>query len=243
MKTTSCLTKLSILSAAALCLIFSARGASPQQEKHFEARITVTAKIDYLLYLPASYQTSRQKWPLVLFLHGAGESGTDLARVKTHGPPKLVQAGRDFPFILVSPQCATRGWNPDTLNALLDEVMAEYRVDKDRVYVTGLSMGGFGTWALAAAHPEKFAAIAPICGGGNPKDAAKLVHLPIWVFHGAKDPTVPLRSSEEMVEGIKTAGGNPKFTVYAEAGHDSWTETYDNPEFYSWLLAQKRSHH
>ncbi len=213
---------------------------SAQQEKQFEATVKVKAKLQYLLYLPAGYGTSRQKWPLVLFLHGAGESGTDLARVKTHGPPKLVEQGREFPFILVSPQCSTRGWNPDTLNALLDDLIRTYRVDPDRVYVTGLSMGGYGTWALAAAHPEKFAAIAPICGGGNPRDAGKIAKLPIWVFHGAKDPTVPLQRSEVMVQAVKAAGGNVKFTIYPEAGHDSWTESYNNPEFYTWLLAQKR---
>ena len=220
--------------------MLSLRASSAQQEKHFEAKITVTAKLDYLLYLPPGYHQSRQKWPLVLFLHGAGESGSDLAKVKIHGPPKLVEAGRQFPFILVSPQCATRGWNPDTLNALLDDLMRKYPVDKKRVYVTGLSMGGYGTWALAAAHPEKFAAIAPVCGGGNPKDAAKLAPLPIWVFHGAKDPTVPIQRSEEMMQAIKAAGGNVKFTIYPEAGHDSWTEAYNTPEFYTWLLGQKR---
>jgi len=101
-------------------------------------------------------------------------------------------------------------------------------------------MGGYGTWALAAAYPGKFAALAPICGGGNPPEAGKLARLPIWVFHGAKDTTVPLKRSEEMIEALKAAGGNPKFTVYPDAGHDSWTATYDNPEFYTWLLAQKR---
>jgi predicted peptidase len=174
------------------------------------------------------------------FLHGAGESGSDVARVKTHGPPKIVETKPDFPFILVSPQSPGRGWNPDTLNALLDEIMGKYPVDKDRIYLTGLSMGGYGTWALAAVHPEKFAAIVPICGGGNPADASKLAKLPIWVFHGAKDPTVPLRRSEEMVEAIKAAGGDIKFTVYPEAGHVSWTETYNNPELYKWLLDHKR---
>jgi predicted peptidase len=215
--------------------------ATPVQlEKHFEAQVKVTAKIDYLLFLPQGYEQSKQRWPLMMFLHGSGESGTNLAKVKTHGPPKVVESKPDFPFILVSPQSAGRGWNSDTLNALLDDVIRKYRVDKSRVYLTGLSMGGYGTWSLAAAHPEKFAAIVPICGGGNPADAKKLVGLPIWVFHGAKDPTVPVQRSREMVEAIKAAGGNVKLTEYPEAGHDCWTETYDNPELYTWLLAQKR---
>jgi predicted peptidase len=213
--------------------------ASAQEAKSFEGKITITAKLDYLLSLPTDYGKSRKSWPLVLFLHGAGESGSDLAKVKVHGPPKLVEANGPFPFILVSPQSPGRGWNPDVLNALLDSIIKQYRVDKDRVYLTGLSMGGYGTWSLAAAHPEKFAAIAPLCGGGNPADAAKLVKIPTWVFHGAKDNTVPLKRSEEMVEALKAAGGNPKFTVYPEAGHDCWTTTYANPEFYQWLLAQR----
>jgi predicted peptidase len=234
-----------IISALALasCVILPVcgfRSSAAQQEKHFEARITVTAKLDYLLYLPAGYEASRTKWPLVLFLHGAGESGSDLSKVKVHGPPKLVEAGREFPFILVSPQCPGRGWNPESLNALLDDLTRKYRVDKNRVYLTGLSMGGYGTWALAEAHPEKFAAIAPICGGGNPATARKLAKLPIWVFHGAKDPTVPIARSNEMVEALKAVGADVKFTVYPDAGHDSWTETYNNPEFYFWLLAQTR---
>jgi predicted peptidase len=211
-----------------------------QREKHFEAQITVIAKMDYLLFLPQGYEQSKQRWPLMLFLHGAGESGTDLAKVKTHGPPKVVESKPDFPFILVSPQSAGRGWNSDTLNALLNDVIRQYRVDERRIYLTGLSMGGYGTWSLAAAHPERFAAIVPICGGGNPADAKKLAALPIWVFHGAKDPTVPVQRSREMVEAIQAAGGNVKFTEYPEAKHDCWTETYDNPELYKWLLAQKR---
>ena len=127
-------------------------------------------KLNYLLFLPEGYESSgEKKWPLMLFLHGAGESGNDLEKVKLHGPPKIVGHKKDFPFIVVSPQSPGRGWNPDTLNALLDDVVAHNRVDPDRVYLTGLSMGGFGTWALAAAHPDRFAAIAPICGGGNPQ--------------------------------------------------------------------------
>jgi predicted peptidase len=217
-----------------------AASAGAQQGHHFEKRITVTARLDYLLFLPEGYGRSSEKWPLMLFLHGAGESGTDLQKVKLHGPPAVAETNRAFPFILVSPQSPGRGWNPDSLNALLDEIIARYRVDRDRVYLTGLSMGGYGSWALAAAHPEKFAAVVPICGGGNTSDAAKLAHLPIWVFHGGKDPTVPIRRSEEMVEAIKAVGGNVKFTVYPEAGHDSWTETYNNPELYRWLLQQTR---
>lgn len=122
----------------------------------------------------------------------------------------------------------------------MDEIVEKYKVDKDRIYLTGLSMGGYGTWSLAAYTPDRFAAVVPICGRGEPIMAKGLVHVPIWVFHGAKDPVVPLAGSERMVEALKKANGNVKFTVYPEAGHDSWTETYANPELYTWLLQQKR---
>jgi len=211
-----------------------------QQEKHFQVQSPVAAKVDYLLFLPRGYEESKTRWPLILFLHGSGESGTNVAKVKKHGPPKYVESNPGFPFILVSPQSPGHGWNNGALMALLDDVNKTYRVDPNRIYLTGLSMGGFGTWSLAAAHPERFAAIVPICGGGKTSDAQKLATLPIWVFHGAKDPTVPVQHSREMVAAIKAAGGNVKYTEYPEAQHDCWTQTYSNPELYKWLLAQKR---
>jgi len=227
------------LGAPAVC-----PGAEPkagQQKKHFEKEVTIRVKMDYLLFLPEGYAKGDRRWPLILFLHGAGETGNDVSRVKRHGPPKVVEKKKDLPFIVVSPQSPTRGWNVEALNALLDEVVSKYRVDTDRVYLTGLSMGGYGTWALAAAHPERFAAIVPICGGGNPATAKRLKHLPVWVFHGARDPVVPVANSEAMVKALKEAGADVKFTVYPEAGHDSWTPTYDNPELYDWLLKHRRS--
>ncbi len=200
----------------------------------------VEVRLNYLLYLPPDYD-KQSAWPLVLFLHGAGERGSNLELVKRHGPPKLVEQGKDFPFILVSPQCpAGKWWYPMELSALLDEIVERYKVDPDRIYVTGLSMGGFGTWSLAAYSPERFAAIVPICGGGEVLLANKYVHLPVWAFHGAKDSVVPLRRSQEMVEAINRAGGHARLTVYPNAGHDSWTATYDNPEVYQWLLKQRR---
>ena len=215
---------------------------SNQLEKLFEKEIVVTAKYHYLLSLPAGYEDSDRRWPLMLFLHGSGESGESLAKVKANGPPKLIALNeRAFPCIVVSPQSPGRGWNPDYLAALLDDICATYRVDPERVYLTGLSMGGYGTWMLAAAHPDRFAAIVPICGGGNPVDADKLKGLPIWAFHGAEDKTVKLENSEKMVDALKAVGSDVKFTVYPGVGHDSWTETYANPELYDWLFAQKRT--
>ena len=141
---------------------------------------------------------------------------------------------------MVSPQSRRFGWNVDALIGLLDHVVSKYRVDPRRIYLTGLSMGGYGTWSLAARAPDRFAAIVPICGGGSPDNAEKLKNLPIWVFHGAKDRVVPVSRSEQMVEAIKAVGGNVKFTVYPDVAHDSWTETYNDPKLYEWLLKHKR---
>jgi predicted peptidase len=220
------------------------------QERTLKRRVVKQVSLRYLLSLPAGYERAKsRRWPLILFLHGAGERGDDLAKVKVHGIPRVVEQRRvpefaDFPFIAVSPQCPTETWwSRETLalEALLDAVEEEYRVDSDRVYLTGLSMGGFGTFALAAAQPERFAAIVPVCGGGSRTDARRIAHIPTWIFHGAKDTTVPLRSSAEMVEAIAHLGGSPHFTVYPDATHDSWTETYDNPELYRWLLSHTRN--
>lgn len=209
-------------------------GLSPQR-----LNVQVQVQMDYLLYLPKDYE-SKEAWPLVLFLHGSGERGTDLELVKKHGPPKLISEGKEFPFIVVSPQCKKDfWWEPTELTALLDEIVKSHKVDQNRILVTGLSMGGFGTWRLAAYTPDRFAAIAPICGGGEPYWAARFAKVPTWAFHGARDEGVPLRRSEEMIEAMKKKDGAPKLTVYPDAEHDSWTETYNNPEFYEWLLAQK----
>ena len=219
-----------------------------QQPQFFKKEICQTVEANYLLYLPEGYETSTQKWPLMLFLHGAGERGDDLSKVEVHGPPKLIaQEHKQFPFVIVSPQCPEDAWWSDgpqiqTLNALLDDIVSRYRIDEDRIYVTGLSMGGFGTWRLACEYPDRFAAIAPICGGGEPYRVRALKHLPVWVFHGAKDDVVPLQASQVMVDFLKKAEGNVEFTVYPEAGHDSWTETYNNPALYEWFLKHTRSH-
>src|SRR5262249_54165111 len=154
--------------------------------------------------------------------HGAGERGDDLQLVKKHGPPKLIDEGKDFPFVVISPQSPKeRSWRPHELMALVDEIVARRKIDQDRIYVTGLSMGGFGTWALAAYSPDRFAAIAPICGGGDTSAARRLTKVPVWAFHGAKDAVVPLKRSEDMVEAVKNSGGDARLTVYPDANHDS----------------------
>ncbi|HSU52809.1 MAG TPA: alpha/beta hydrolase-fold protein [Candidatus Dormibacteraeota bacterium] len=226
--------------------------ADPQEAKSFISNGSHTNKIDYLLHLPRGYQAHPDtKWPLMLFLHGAGERGGDVQAVAWNGPPKLVKEGHDLPFVIVSPQCASnQWWNDAILLGLLDDVEARYRIDTNRVYLTGLSMGGYGTWSLGFKHPERFAALVPICGGGQPsvlekagpKKLEAIKSLGIWVFHGVKDQTVPIAKSERMVEGLKKIGcTDVTFTKYPNADHDSWTFTYNNPQLYHWLLAHHRN--
>lgn len=200
--------------------------------------------LPYLLYLPDGYDLDPDRqWPLVLFLHGAGERGSDLLGVTTQGLPKSVEAGGDYPFVIVAPQCPWHSsWTSEltTLSVLLDEVSVEYRVDPDRTYVTGLSMGGRGTWAMATRYPDRFAAIAPICGGWLPEAVGRIRRLPVWAFHGEEDTVVPIAHTEELVAALESFGGDVRFTRYPDTDHDSWTRSYDDPELYAWLLAQRR---
>ncbi len=207
-------------------------------------------RLPVLVYTPENYDPNKQ-YPLLLFLHGLGESGTgEFQRLAIHGPPKLIaKEGKHFPFVVVSPQSpkptgdfqtVIDSWKSDELMALLDNVESQYSINKSRVYVSGLSMGGFGTWRLVANHPERFAAAIPVCGGGKPEWAESLKSTPIWAFHGAKDSVVPLKGSEEMVTALQRAGGDVKLTIYPDLDHDSWTKTYDNPAIYDWLLRHSK---
>ena len=216
-----------------------------QQAHTFQGQVTISVSLRYLLYLPKEYDPQNtRRWPLLLYLHGVGERGTNLELVKRHGPPKLIAEGQDFPFIVVSPQCAMfEGWvtKAHALGLLLDEIESKYATDPDRIYVTGNSMGGFGTWAVAIANPQRFAAIAPICGGGDPSAVCSIQRLPVWTFHGAKDTVIPIEYTEQMVEYLKECGGNVQFTIYPDADHDAWTRTYANPQLYTWFLKHSRA--
>ena len=206
--------------------------------------IETTVRLGYLLFLPQNYgQQPDEKWPLILYLHGVGESGDDLELVKIHGIPKIVERRPDFPFVALSPQCPSGTmWSAhyQTLKALLHQVVTGYAVDEKRVYLTGNSMGGYGTWGMAMAHPNLFAAIAPVCGGGHPEFALALRDMPVWAFHGAEDVAIPPEASQRMVDAVRDCGGDVRFTVYPGVGHDAWTQTYDNPELYDWFLQHAR---
>jgi predicted peptidase len=207
----------------------------------------------YVLFVPHDYKKDKPA-PLILFLHGAGETKPKEG-AKTKGTPKMpVEVGigpaikkreKTFPFITIIPQAPTFGWQAGGESAkmalgMLADVEKNYSVDPKREYLSGLSMGGFGTWSISAAMPDKWAAIVPICGGGNPKDAEKIKDIPTWVFHGDKDPAVPVQRSRDMVEALKKAGGEPKYTEYPGVGHNSWDKAYDTDELYEWLLKQHK---
>lgn len=198
-------------------------------------------KPKFLSWLPDGYDAAKQKrWPLVIFLHGSGERGDDLEMLRGNDVARAMTLQK-IPAILIAPQCPTNEWwMASALNPMLDEVMKTYSVDPDRVYLTGLSMGGFGTFAWGAANPERFAALVPICGGGSPALAEKLKGLPIWAFHGDKDPVVPLQLSQSMIDAIQAVGGKAKLTVYPNVLHESWSYAYAEPELFKWMLAQRR---
>ncbi|GAA5484614.1 dienelactone hydrolase family protein [Haloferula sargassicola] len=182
-------------------------------------------------------------WPLIIFLHGAGERGTNLNDVKRHGPPKLLAAGRDIPAVVVAPQCPpNQVWDPHAVKALTGKIMAEEKTDPDRTYLTGLSMGGFGTWDTAMEYPDLWAAIAPVCGGTGIRFLLldKLSKTPCWIFHGEDDPVVSVEFSRQAYEGLKRLNAPVKITTYPGVGHDSWTRAYEDHDFWKWLLAQHR---
>jgi predicted peptidase len=199
----------------------------------------------YLLFIPEQYGQEDMSWPLIVFLHGSGERGNNLNAVKKLGVPKEAPGQPGFPFLVLSPQCPKDKWWSDvditlTVMGMIDEVVENYDVDPGRIYLTGLSMGGFGTWDLAQKYPDKFAAIAPVCGWGNVYMQDRLKNVPAWVFHGAKDPNVPLGFAKQMAGALKSLGGDAQLSVYPGMGHNIWTVTYRNPKLYEWFLSHRR---
>ncbi|MFO1485387.1 MAG: prolyl oligopeptidase family serine peptidase [Verrucomicrobiaceae bacterium] len=219
--------------------------ADTQTPQNFTGDFVIKVNYSYLLGKPEGYEAdATKKWPLVIFLHGSGERGNDLELLKKHGPPKLIADGEKFPAVIASLQCKPGDlWNPHGVKAVTDHLIKTERIDTSRVYLTGLSMGGFGTWETAFEYPDTFAAIAPVCGGAGVRwvTAERIKHLPCWIFHGDKDGAVPVENSQKIYDALKKIDAPVKLTIYPGVGHDSWTRTYANPEFWEWLFAQKRS--
>ena len=196
-------------------------------------------EIKYVVYVPRSYDP-RKPMPAVLFLNGKQECGTDGLRQVYHLGGAIMLSVDKWPFIIIFPQKqdAEHQWEDEEpmAMAILNKTLSEYSIDRSRLYLTGLSQGGHGTWAIAAMHPDLFAAIAPICGYGDKAMAEKVAQLPIWAFHGDADTTVPPDKSQEMVNWIREASGSPKFTVYSGIGHNSWDKAYREEDLPGWLL-------
>jgi predicted peptidase len=243
---------------AALGLISSARAADLDKLLEKRTFTKEKASLPYRLMKPEGYDGTKE-YPLVIFLHGAGERGTDNKAQLVHGIKDFAsdENRKKYPCFLVVPQCPPhpKRWADWTAKAalaaepteplglvlgLLAELKKEFKIDARRVYLTGLSMGGFGTWDLLARHPELFAAGIPVCGGGDPKQAEKIARVPVWAFHGAKDKAVVVERSREMVEALKKVGAKPEYTEYPDLAHDSWTKTYADPKVMAWLFAQKK---
>lgn len=193
--------------------------------------------LEYLAYTPQNWDKSK-KTPLLIFLHGAGERGDDLALVGRHGPFKYAAQGKDYPFVMVAPQCKNdKYWGNylESLNVFLDEIIEKYNIDTDRIYLTGLSMGGTGTWHWLMANPERFAAAAPVCGTGICWYACRIAQKPIWVFHGTADTVVPFDESQRMIDFLERSGGAPILTPLEGIGHNAWDYAYTD-ELTNWFL-------
>ncbi len=234
-----------ILLLTLLLVMSLLHGCSAQSQLLEDEQQTITVEnLKYYLYFPPGYEEeTSKKFPLLLFLHGGGDSGDSIARVKSSGPPKLIADGKDFPFLILAPQNPHKKewWNTKAVVQLLDTIVANNNVDTKRIYLTGLSRGGGAAWQLAVQYPEKFAAMAVVCGMTPVPYAAWIdKKMPIWVFHGEEDKSIPFSESVQMVERLREMGYDVKFTRYKGVGHNSWTRAYNTPELYDWFVEQSR---
>ncbi len=229
-----------------LLLLLQGCSAQKQASQLIDAAMetVITESLNYYLYFPKEYEEkSDEKFPLLLFLHGGGESGDTLSTIKANGPPKLIAEGKQFPFLILAPQnpYKRKWWNTRAVVQLLDTIVENNRIDKNRIYLTGLSRGGGAAWEMAVHYPSKFAAMAVVCGM-TPLPYATWIdkNMPIWVFHGEEDRSIPISESETMVSRLRDLGHEVRFTRYPGVGHDSWIQAYSTEELYSWFIAQKR---
>ena len=198
-------------------------------------------KLNYLLFVPKNLKM--EKLPLLVALHGAGERGDDFDKIAVHGPAKYAAKGEEFPAIILAPQCpADLVWNHLTfeLKELIDFIISEYNVDADAVSLTGLSMGGYGTWEMGMSYPGFFSALGPICGGGISWRVGLIGQTPVWAFHGAQDTVVPIENSNEMCNRLKAQGGNVTLTVFSFDGHNVWDDAYEKTTLIPWLISARR---
>ncbi|MBO0931680.1 carboxylesterase family protein [Fibrella aquatilis] len=206
------------------------------------AQTKKSASYPYQLYLPKNYAVAKRNFPLVIYLHGGSQKGTDLAKLSLYGPPKQVSQGHDFPFVMAAPQCPEgKFWSTDNwFDSLFTELTTRYRIDKKRVYLTGISMGGYGTWQTAVAHPHTFAAIMPLCGGcDDSTQICSIRNIPVWTFHGTADDLIPIDETARLVKRLERCHGKVQFTKLPNEGHGI-QYLYENPKLYQWLLQQHK---
>lgn len=217
-------------------------------EKAKQVEIKDAEGFNYLLFMPAvDREKFNGKYPLIIFLHGLGERGNDLQILKREGLPKLLDGDTNFPFMVISPQCPestewyyTNEDNVKTFELMISDAIIRFPIDSSRIYITGLSMGGIGTWYFTIKLPMLFAAMAPVAFRGDGWSPCPAKEIPAWAFHGMNDSVISLSKAEQIVNQFKDCGGHIEFTVYLNAGHDSWTTTYNNPDLYSWFLQHKK---
>lgn len=226
------------------CLLLFLGCREPSGLVSGKEKVSVDETLEYYVYFPPDYQnTPDKKFPLLLFLHGGGESGASLEMVRKNGLPKLVSEGAEFPFLILAPQnpYKKQWWNVRAVMTLLEDIVSQYRVDTDRLYLTGLSRGGSASWEIAVQFPDTFAAMAVVCGM-TPVPYAHWLNksMPIWVFHGTEDPVIPFSESSEMVEKLKEMGYDVRLTAYEGVGHNSWERAYLTEDLYDWFLRQHK---
>lgn len=229
-------------------LVLLSQGCSAQKDTQLvegEMKTVNVERLGFYLYYPEDYGTkANENFPLLLFLHGGGESGDTLTSLKSNGPPKMIAEGKQFPFLILAPQNPhkRKWWNTRAVVQLLDSIVTQNRVDPKRIYLTGLSRGGGAAWEMAVQYPDKFAAMAVVCGMTPVPYAAWIdENLPIWVFHGEEDRSIPISESEKMVDKLRQMGHEVKFTRYPGVGHDSWVKAYTTEELYEWFMSQVKA--
>ncbi|WP_151734657.1 prolyl oligopeptidase family serine peptidase [Paenibacillus tengchongensis] len=213
----------------------------PLENCLFDQNIMVSkhVRLPFLLHLPGPALNRDANWPVILFLHGRDQRGEDLELLKDRGIPQQLEQGAELPFIVIAPQCPGYCIWPavfDGVMAIVDEVARTHPVDRSRIYLTGLSMGGYAAWDLAMEYPGRFAAIAPVSGSASQERLQLLQDVPVWAFHGAKDDIVPAAEISGNIAAINAVGGNARLTLYPDGDHDAWTEAYRNPQLYKWFL-------
>ena len=209
------------------------------EDRSFATTMGASRSISYRTYFPNDYSEAGTPFPLLFFMHGAGETGTDLDLLERATLPRFIKEGLELPFVTVCPQCLEM-WDVRILGPLLDEVIDRFNVDPAKVYLSGSSMGGQGTWMLANVAADRVAAIAPVCPSFTLIDPENFRGLPVWVFHGAMDSVVPIEESDRMIWQLRNAGCDVKFTEYPDLDHDVWTPAYHDPELVRWLLSHRK---